>query len=178
MNRFAKIMQVLGGLGVALLTVVWTQGFLVSGEAAALARHSTIALVAALLCLLPRFWTIAYLLLAARGRASRRRPAPGAPLATGGRRVSEPSGRPRQVALVVSGIALIALAGSFALAGAVVLRTTSPLAHTAAGLVAIVLQVLALRLERRALLADAGAMAAMPPETASSTAGEPVGSAS
>lgn len=161
MNRFARIMQALGGLGVALLTVVWVQGFLVRGDAPELARHSMIALAAVLLCVLPRFWTMAYLLLAAGGRAARRRGSAAASAGTAARAAGERTARVRRLALIASGVALVALAGSFALAGAIVLRRASPIAHAAAGFIAIALQLVALRLERRALLADAEEMAAM-----------------
>ena len=77
-NRFAKIMQWLGWAGVALLSVVWAQGFLVRDDTPELARHSMIALAAACLCILPRFWTIAYLALAARGEEGARRRGGGA----------------------------------------------------------------------------------------------------
>lgn len=156
MNRFAKIMQVLGWLGVALLVGVWAQGFSVSGEAPRLAQHSTIAIVAAGLCILPRFWTIAYLHLAARGRAARRRS--GAAMDA---MASARADRLRRLAYLASGMALAGLAGSFALAGAVVLRRTSPMTHAAASLAALALQAVALWLERRALLADSSEMAAL-----------------
>lgn len=146
MNRFAKIMQSLGWLGVVLLAAVWTQGFFVRDQPPALARHSILAIAAAGLCILPRFWTIAYLPLAARGRANRR-PA-------GGRR-AEASARLRRLATIAGVLALVGVAGSFALAGAVVLRKVSPLAHGLAGGVALALQIGALLVERRALLADA-----------------------
>ena len=154
MNRFAKIMQFLGWLGIAVLAVVWAQGFVVRGDTPALARHSTIALAAASLCVLPRFWTMAFLVLAARGRA-RLRGRGSKDDTTGGARSAT---RIRRRALVASGVALVALSGSFALAGAILMRRASPVAHAIAGFVAIAFQVAALLLERRALLADAGEM--------------------
>lgn len=175
MNRFAKIMQLLGGLGVALLTVVWAQGFIVRGDTPELARHSTIALAAAGLCVLPRFWTIAYLVLAARGRTRRRRAG------------SMSAAQIRRRALVASGVALVALSGSFALAGAILMRRASPVAHAVAGFVAIACQAAALLLERRALLADAGEMQELDrgveppgsgPEASEETAGASVSGAS
>lgn len=171
MNRFARIMQALGWIGVALLTVVWSQGFLVRDDTPQLARHSTLALGAALLCVLPRFWTVTYLLLAARGRGALRQGAP----ATG-----ERSARSRRIALVASGVALVGLSGSFALAGAILLRRTSPVVHAIAGFVAVALQVAALILERRALLADAAEMRALPGSAGvpSDLSGEPIRSAS
>ncbi len=169
MNRFARIMQVLGGLGVALLAVVWAQGFLVRDDTPELARHSTLALAAALLCVLPRFWTIAYLLLAARGRAAQRRSAAGEV------RQHDPSARLRRQAWIASILALGGLAGSFALAGAILLRRSSPLGHALAGALAVTLQVVALVLERRALLADAAEMQALavPPSTPGAVASSP-----
>lgn len=149
MNRFAKIMQVLGWLGVVLLAAVWTQGFFVRDQPLALARHSVLAIAAAGLCILPRFWTLAYLPLAARGRTSRR---PG-----GGSR-TDASARLRRLAMIAGVVALAGVGGSFALAGAVVLRKVTPLAHGLAGGVALALQIGALLVERRALLADAGEM--------------------
>lgn len=149
MNRFAKIMQLLGWSGVALLSVVWAQGFLVRDDTPELARHSWIALAAACLCVLPRFWTIAYLGLAARGRRAR------------GAGVGEQAARPRRLALVVSSLAIVGLGGSFALAGAILVHRASPIPHAIAGFIGIALQVAALRLERRALLADAVEMAGM-----------------
>ncbi len=53
MNRFAKIMQVLGWLGVAVLEIVWAQGFIVRDDPPELARHSAVAILAAGLCVLP-----------------------------------------------------------------------------------------------------------------------------
>ena len=156
MNRFAKIMQVLGWCGVGLLAVVWGQGFFVRDDAPQLARHSTIALAAAALCILPRFWTAAYLVLAARGRAARRRAAGSAAPAP------ERSARLRRRAYAAAAIALVGLSGSFVLAGALLLRRASPLAHAAAGILSVAVQVAALMLERRALLADAAEMAEMP----------------
>lgn len=148
-------MQVLGGLGVALLAVVWAQGFLVRDNTPELARHSTLALAAALLCVLPRFWTMAYLLLAARGRATKlggARSATGLPDGSAGR---------RRQAWIASLLALAGLAGSFALAGSILLRRSSPFGHAVAGALAIALQLVALVLERRALLADAAEMRAL-----------------
>ena len=151
MNRFAKIMQFLGWLGFALLAAVWTQGFFVRDQPPELARHSQLAIAAVGLCILPRFWTLAYLQLAARGRASRR-PAGALPSA------AERFARRRRLATIAAGVALVALAGSFALAGGVVQRRVSPLAHGLAGCVALALQIGALLLERRALLDDAQEM--------------------
>lgn len=156
MNRFAKIMQVVGWLGVAVLGAVWAQGFLVSGDAPQLASHSAIAIVAAGLCILPRFWTIAYLLLAARGRATRLRAGGGTETAAAAR-----ADRTRRLAYLASGIALGALLGSFALAGAVILRRTSPMTHAVVSMAALALQAVALWLERRALLADSTQMAGL-----------------
>lgn len=149
MNRFAKIMQVLGWGGFALLSLVWAQGFLVRDDTPELARHSMIALAAACLCILPRFWTIAYLALAARGRKAR------------GAGAVERAARLRYLALVASILAVAGLAGSFGLAGAILVKRSSPLPHAVAGFVGIALQIAALLLERRALLADAAAMAEM-----------------
>ena len=178
MNRFAKIMQVLGWLGVAVLAIVWAQGFVVRDDPPELARHSTVAILAAGLCVLPRFWTVAYLLLAARGRATRLRRAAGTPTAAESPTTQDRSTRIRRWAIVSSGIALLALPGFFALAGGILQRRTSPLAHALTGLAAIALQVVALALERRALRADADAMAAMPAAPAISAPGEPVRGAS
>jgi hypothetical protein len=151
MNRFASIMQVIGWVGVVLLTIVWGQGFMVHDDHPQLARHSTLALAAALLCVLPRFWTIAYLPLAARARkAERRRVDASVP--------AEPSASHRRRALIAAAVAILGLSGSFALAGAILLRRVPALAHGIAGVVAIALQLVALMLERRALLADAGEM--------------------
>lgn len=149
MNRFAKIMQVLGWVGVALLTVVWAQGFVIGDDGPALAQHSTLALAAACLCILPRFWTIAYLTLAARGRRAH------------GGVAGERAARLRLLALIAAVVAVAALAGSFGLAGAILARRASPLAHAVAGAVGIALQIAALVLERRALLADAEEMTAL-----------------
>lgn len=149
MNRFAKIMQFLGWLGLALLAAVWTQGFFVRDQPPALARHSILAIAAAGFCILPRFWTLAYLPLAARGRASRR-PA--------GRSRTEASARLRRLATIAAVVALAGVAGSFALAGGVVLRKVTPLAHGLVGGLALALQIGALLVERRALLADAAEM--------------------
>lgn len=149
MNRFAKIMQWLGWAGVVLLSVVWAQGFLVRDDTPELARHSMIALAAACLCILPRFWTIAYLALAARGRKAR------------GTVVGERAARLRHLALVASILAVAGLAGSFGLAGAILVSRASPLPHAVVGFVGLALQIAALLLERRALLADAAAMAEM-----------------
>ncbi|MEO8198375.1 MAG: hypothetical protein ABI689_16810 [Thermoanaerobaculia bacterium] len=178
MNRFAKIMQVLGWLGVAVLTIVWVQGFFVRDNAPELARHSAVAILAASLCVLPRFWTVAYLSLAARGRATRRRRGPGAPTEVASPERLDRSTRIRRWAIVSSAVALIALSGSFALAGAIVLRRASPVAHALAGLAAIALQVVALAFERRALRADADEMAAMPAAPAIPAPGEGARSAS
>ncbi len=166
MNRFAKIMQLLGWTGAALLTVVWTQGYFVRGETPELGHHSMIALAAACLCVLPRSWTVAYLLLAARGRATRQRAGrpkgEAAPSSTG-----ERAARLRRHALASALFALIALSASFSLGGAILLRRVDPVTHAVAGVIAILLQIFALFLERRALLADSvemaemGAMAAM-----------------
>ena len=151
MNRFARIMQLLGWAGAALLTVVWTQGYFVRGETPELGRHTMIALAAACLCVLPRFWTAAYLLLAARGRATRqcaqRPPGEGAPS-------SERAARLRRDALASALFALIALSASFSLGGAILLRRVDPVTHAVAGVVVILSQIVALFLERRALLAD------------------------
>lgn len=153
MNRFARIMQLLGWAGTALLTVVWTHGYFVRGETPELGRHTMIALAAACLCVLPRFWTAAYLLLAARGRATRQRanrPAgEDAPSPTG-----ERAARLRRDALASALFALIALSASFSLGGAILLRRVDPGTHAVAGAVAILSQIVALFLERRALLAD------------------------
>ncbi len=154
MNRFAKIMQFLGWAGVLLLAAVWVQGFAVGDDAPQLARHSTIALAAACLCVLPRFWTLAYLVLAARGRAVQRRSRVG----SGPSPPAERATPIRRQALLASAVALVGLTGSFALAGVILMRRASPLAHATAGFVAIALQIVALFLERRALLADAREM--------------------
>ncbi|MEO7793238.1 MAG: hypothetical protein ABIV06_00580 [Thermoanaerobaculia bacterium] len=152
MNRFARIMQFLGWTGSALLAAVWAQGFRVQDGVPELARHSTLALVAALLCVLPRFWTIAYLYLAARGRA-RIHDKQGSGDAAGRK-----AARVRRQALAASALALVGLSGSFALAGALLLRHTSPISHAAAGALAVALQVVALVLERRALRVDSEEM--------------------
>lgn len=160
MNRFAKIMQAVGWLGAALLAVVWAQGLVVRDDAPQLARHSTLALAAASLCVLAHLWTVAFLLLAARGREklhgkgkdSSRGPA--VALAQ----------RHRRQALITALFALAALGGSFALAGAILVRHASPLAHSATGLLAVALQIAALLLERRALFADQSAMAELDPK--------------
>lgn len=178
MNRFAKIMQVLGWLGVAVLAIVWAQGFVVRDDPPELARHSTVAILAAGLCVLPRFWTVAYLLLAARGRATRRRRAAGSPAGAESPASPDRSTRIRRWAIVSSGVALVALSGSFALAGGILQRRTSPLVHALTGFAAIALQVVALALERRALRADAVEMAAMPATPAIAAPGEPVRGAS
>jgi hypothetical protein len=152
MNRFAKIMQVIGWVGVVLLTIVWGQGFMVHDNQPQLARHSTLALAAALLCVLPRFWTIAYLPLAARARRNERRRSA---VESAGR---ETSAAHRRRALIAAAVAIVGLSGSFALAGAILLRRVPALAHGIAGVVAIALQLVALMLERRALRADAEEM--------------------
>jgi len=157
-NRFARIMQGLGWTGVALLTVVWAQGFVVRDDAPALAQHSTLALAAACFCILPRLWTIAYLTLAARARR-RHGGVPG-----------ERAARLRRLAVVAAVVAIAGLAGSFALAGAILARRASPLPHALVGCVGIALQIAALLLERRALLADAEEMAAMSAVPAPDTA--------
>jgi len=174
MNRFAKIMQVLGWAGAALLAVVWAQGFVVSDGAPELARHSAIAIAAACLCTLPRFWTIAYLALAARGRRVQRRSTAGSgPSATGKR-----AAWMRRQALIASMLALIGLSGSFALAGATLMHRVSPAAHAAVGFVAIALQIGALLLERRALRADTREMSELARMEAPVRMEKPVSSAS
>ncbi len=154
MNRFAKIMQGVGWLGAGLLAVVWAQGFVVRDDAPALARHSTIALAAAALCVLPRLWTIAYLLLAARGREKLH----GKGKDPSGGPVAALAKRHQRQALFAALFALAGLGGSFALASAILVRHASPLAHSATGLLAVGLQIVALSLERRALFADQSAM--------------------
>jgi len=151
MNRFAKIMQVIGWFGAALLVVAWAQGFAVRDDSPQLARHSMIALAAACLCVLARLWTIAYLALAAGGRARRWKDEIDA----------AGTARIRSRAVVASLLALAGLGASFALAGAILLRRVSPLSHASAGFIAIALQLVALVLERRALFADRSAMTAM-----------------
>ena len=169
MNRFAKVMQLLGWAGAALLTVAWAQGFVAPDDSLELARHSRIALAAACLCILPRFWTMAFLALAARGRkALRKLPVASSAAATSG--PSSPSNgsvarvrsaRLRRLAFVAGVLAVGGLVGTFGLAGAILIHRASPLPHSIAGFVGIALQIAALVLERRALLADAQEMAAL-----------------
>jgi hypothetical protein len=158
MNRFARIMQFLGWVGVALLSGMWALGFSVGEDTVLLSRHTAGALAAACLCVLPRFWTIAYLALAARGRARRQPSAGGAPATTAGRQASMRR-RVRQWANIASIAALVGLAVAFAIAGSVLLRRVSPLVHALSGAGAVALQIVALLLERRALLVDAAEMA-------------------
>jgi hypothetical protein len=158
MNRFAKIMQLLGWAGAALLAVVWTHGTFVRGDTPELGRHSMIALAAACLCVLPRCWTIAYLLLAARGRAGLATGAPGAVIAARPSPTSAHAVRLRRQALAAALFALVGLSVSFSLGGAILLRRVEPVAHAIAGAIAIVLHLVALFFERRALLADGSQM--------------------
>lgn len=157
MNRYAKIIQGVGWLGTALLMGVWFQGLVVRDDSPQLARHSTFALAAASLCVLAQLWTIAFLLLAAHGREKK--------LGKGRGTIVGPFtvlAKPRRrYALIAALFALAGLGGSFALAGAILLRHASPVMHAAAGVLAIAFQVVALLLERRALVADQLAMAEM-----------------
>ena len=161
MNRFARIMQFLGWVGVIALSGVWAQGFAVHEDTPRLARHTAVALVAACLCVLPRFWTMAYLLFAERGRAAQRRKSGAGALYSGSVRQLASGRHLRRWAIFGSATALVGLAGSFALAGSVLLRQVSPALHATAGVGAIALQAVALLLERRALLGDAAEMRQM-----------------
>jgi hypothetical protein len=176
MNRYARIIQGVGWLGTALLVGVWFQGLTVRDDSPQLARHSALALAAASACVLAQLWTIAFLLLAGHGREKRLgkgKTALGGPL-------SALAKRRRFPALFTALLALAGLGGSFALAGAILLRHASPVAHAGAGVLAIGLQVLALWVERRALVADRLAMAelAEADEATELSAREPSGSTS
>jgi hypothetical protein len=157
MNRYARIIQGIGWLGTALLVGVWFQGLAVRDDSPQLARHSMLALAAASACVLAQLWTISFLILAGHGREKRlgkEKETPGGPL-------SAVAKRHRRRALFTALFALLGLGGSFALAGAILLRHASPIAHAGAGGLAIGLQIIALLFARRALVSDQLAMAEM-----------------
>jgi hypothetical protein len=146
MNRYARIMQGVGWLAVAVWVAALVQGRRVEADGPDLALHTVLALAAAATTLLPRVWTVVFLLL-------------------GGWRFADAGARrARNVALAASALALAILAFHFALSGAMLWRRITPSQHAAFGAAVLLSHLAALWCERRALLArergDAGSFAA------------------
>ncbi|MEO8276004.1 MAG: hypothetical protein ABI639_07275 [Thermoanaerobaculia bacterium] len=158
MNRFARIMQTIGILGSIALIFVWIQGLEVGDIATNVARHTTLALGAASGCLLSHLWAIAFLGFSARGRrqlllADNLR----MPDASGQREVA----RWRRLAVTAAAFAILLLGASFALGGAALLRRVAPAVHAGIGAAAVLAQLVALAVERRALRLDQSQVAAL-----------------
>jgi hypothetical protein len=143
MNRYARIMQGVGGLAAAIWIAALLQGRRVEADGPDLALHTVLALAAAATTLLPRVWTVVFLLLGS------------------GRFADAGARKARNVALALSALALAVLAFHFALSGAMLWRRITPLQHAALGGAVLVSHLLALWCERRALLARESGDAAL-----------------
>jgi len=145
MNGFAKILQVIGWLGVVALGVAAGGGYSVSGEAPTLARHTVTVVAATAPLLLAHFWTISFLGLSAGSR--RKVTARSAEAETAAR-------SPRRQAIAASLLAIALLLATYFVASALLWRRLPPWVHGASAWATVLAQTIALIAARRALVAD------------------------
>lgn len=145
MNRFARIMQVLGWLGVVALGVAAAGGYSVSGEPSTLARHTVAVVVATGPLLLAQLWTLCFLALSAGSRRS---------LADRSGETETAARSRRRRAIVTSLLAIGLLLATYFVASALLWRRLPPWVHGASAWATVFAQAIALITARRALVAD------------------------
>jgi hypothetical protein len=141
MNRWAWIVFVIGGLGLAGWAVVGLQGLRVGAAAEPLALHTLLALVATLALVLAELWVIVFLLACVRNVAAL------------GVRGDEVDGLRRDArrALALGLAAVVAALALFAGTSALYPGRLSPALHLATSLAATALQLAFFAFARRAL---------------------------
>ncbi len=145
MNRFARILQTIGWLGVLGLAGAAIGGRGAAEEPSRLAWHTTVVVAATAPLLLAHLWTLGYLWSSARSRRSITSPEDPEELS---------SRAARSIARAAIATALILLFATYLLARALLWRELPPWLHGAAAWTTLVAQMVALLAARRALALD------------------------